>query len=56
MSRLSNLRTSERLAAKVNLGAAAVTRRLRRLSELRDCCLRLARWGRYWPVSSADGP
>ncbi len=46
MSRRSDLRTRQRLATKVDLSAAGVTRRLRRLSELRDCCLRLGRWGR----------
>ena len=46
MARLCNLRTSERLATKVDLSATGVTRHLRRLSELRDCCLRWARWGR----------
>ena len=46
LSRLTDLRTSERLATKVDVSPAAVTHRLRRLSELRDYCLRLGRWGR----------
>ena len=39
MSRLSDLRTTERLATKVDMSPKAVTRRLRRQSELRRACL-----------------
>ena len=53
LSRLSDLRRSERLATNVDVSPAAVTRRLRRLSELRDYCLRVGRWGRR--VGAAAG-
>jgi hypothetical protein len=46
MGRLADLRPGRRLAAKIDLSATGVTRRLRRLSELRDCGLAWARWGR----------
>ena len=39
ISRLSDLRTSQRLVTKVDMSPEAVTRRLRRQSELRRTCL-----------------
>lgn len=46
VSRLSDLRTSHRLAAKIDMSPAAVTRRLRRQSELRRTCLTWMKLGR----------
>jgi hypothetical protein len=45
MSRLSDLRTVNRLATKVDMSPEAVTRRLRRQSELRRACLRWMKLG-----------
>jgi hypothetical protein len=44
----SDLTASRRLAAKVDMSAAGITRRLRTQSALRDACLA---WGRR-PLSS----
>jgi len=44
-SRLSDLRAENRLAYKVDMSPAAVTRRLRAVSMLRDDCLKLVRIG-----------
>jgi hypothetical protein len=41
VSRLADLRPDRRLAIKVDLSAAAVARRLRRQSALRELCRRL---------------
>lgn len=41
-SRSSDLRTSKRLEAKVDMAPAAVTARLRRVSQLRDACRRFS--------------
>ena len=46
LARLTDLRSDRRLATKVDMSARGVTRRLRRLSTLRSCCLRWRRWGR----------
>jgi hypothetical protein len=45
-SALANLDPDRRLDAKIGLDAAQVTSRLRRASDLRDLCARLARLGR----------
>lgn len=45
LARLADLRADRRLATKVDMSARGVTRRLRRLSALRSCCLRWGRWG-----------
>jgi hypothetical protein len=44
-SALADLRPERRLDAKLRLDAAGITARLRRASELRDLCARLARTG-----------
>ena len=46
MSRLSDLRTENRLATKVDMSPAAVARRLRRQSELRRACLTWMKLGK----------
>jgi DNA-binding Lrp family transcriptional regulator len=46
MSRLSDLRTTGRLATKVDMSPGAVTRRLRRQSELRRTCLTWMKLGK----------
>ena len=45
LCRLSDLRTESRLATKVDMSSAAVSRRLRKVSELRRVCLDLQRLG-----------
>jgi hypothetical protein len=45
IGRESNLSSSQRLTAKVDLSPAAVTNRLRIQSQLRDACLRWIRIG-----------
>jgi len=45
-SALADLDPDRRLDAKIGLDAARVTSRLRRVSDLRDLCARLARLGR----------
>jgi hypothetical protein len=46
-SALSDLTASRRLLTKVDMTAAAVTRRLRLQSALRDACLA---WARHRPI------
>lgn len=46
MSALSDLATHKRLETKVDMSAAAVSRRLRKQSMLRSACLRFAAFGR----------
>ncbi len=46
LAELSDLTASRRLDAKVDLSPAAVTRRLRTQSRLRDACLRWVAIGR----------
>lgn len=45
VSRLSDLRTENRLAYKIDMSPPAVTRRLRTVSMLRRSCLTLVRIG-----------
>ena len=45
VGRLSDLRTANRLACKVEMSASAVTHRLRVVSMLRRACLALVRIG-----------
>ena len=45
-SALADLGPDRRLDAKIGLDAARITARLRRASDLRDLCARLARLGR----------
>ena len=45
-SALADLDPGRRLDAKIGLDAARITSRLRRASDLRDLCVRLARLGR----------
>jgi hypothetical protein len=45
-SALADLSPGRRLDAKIGLDAARITSRLRRASDLRDLCVRLARLGR----------
>jgi hypothetical protein len=49
MSARSDLAAARRLATKVDMAAAAVTRRLRIQARLRDACLA---WGRSRPSGS----
>ncbi len=42
----SDLRSDRRLATKVEMSAEAITRRLQRVSALRDACLRWAKIGK----------
>jgi hypothetical protein len=49
----SDLSADRRLATKVDMSPAAVTRRLRVQSALRAACLA---WGRAWPAGPACRP
>jgi hypothetical protein len=53
MSRRSDLSASRRLATRVDMSPAAVTRRLRVQAALRDACLA---WGRSRPPGSPAPP
>ncbi len=52
MSRLSDLRTENRLATKVDMSPEGVTRRLRRQSELRRACLVWMKLGKEGGIGS----
>ncbi len=56
VSRLSDLRSENRLACKVDMSPAAVTRRLRAVSMLRRGCLVLQRVGEANGLGRARRP